>query len=175
MKLLPTALSGVYVIEMEPQFDHRGFFARNFCAKVFADAGLVTHFVQQSISWNTKKGTLRGLHYQAAPYQETKLIRCTRGSVFDVAVDNRLDSPTYWQWIGVELSANNRRMVYIPEGVAHGFQSLEDETEVFYQMSAPYEAEYARVLRWDDSTINVNWPIANPIISDRDVGGASSS
>ena len=163
-----TKLAGVFVIEPEPIEDERGFLARSWCAEEFAKHGLSAALAQCNISYNRKRGTLRGLHYQAAPFAEAKLVRCTAGAMFDVAVDLRRESPTFAQWAGIELSAENRRMLYIPEGFAHGLQTLSHHTEVFYQMSQPYRETAARGLRYDDPTIAIQWPIANPIVSPRD-------
>jgi len=168
MKFIETSLNGAYVIELEPTFDHRGFLARSWCAEEFARQGLASTFVQCNTSYNLHKGTLRGLHYQAAPYAEAKLIRCTRGSVFDVLVDLRKASETYLKWFSVELTQDNLKMLYVPEGMAHGFQTLQDNTELFYQMSQPYKAECARGVRWNDPQLNINWPLEKMILSERD-------
>ncbi len=161
-------LKGAFIIEPERLEDERGFFARTFDKKEFEACGLNTRWVQCNISFNKKKGTLRGMHYQAAPYQETKLVRCTMGALYDVIIDLRPDSPTFKQWMGVELTAENRRMLYIPKGFAHGFQTLLDDTEIFYQMSEFYHPECARGVRWDNAAFLIKWPIASPIVSDRD-------
>ncbi len=163
-----TKLPGAYVIEIAPIEDSRGFFARTWCRDEFARQGLNSSLVQCNVSFNRKRGTLRGLHYQAAPYGECKLIRCTQGAIYDVIVDLRPCSPTFKSWASVELTAANRRMLYVPEGVAHGFQTLADETEVFYQMSQVYHPESARGVRWNDSAFAVQWPIACPIMNQRD-------
>lgn len=163
-----TALKGAFVIEAERIEDERGFFARTWCAQEFAAHGLNQQLVQCSISFNKHKGTLRGMHYQAAPYEEAKLVRCTKGSIFDVIVDLRPHSSTYAKHLSVVLSESNHRMLYIPEGVAHGFQTLEDDTEVFYQMSQVYHAASARGVRWDDPHFMIQWPQAERVISDRD-------
>lgn len=164
-----TKLPGVYTIDLERLADERGFFARAFCVEEFTAQGLQTDFPQCNISYNEKQGTLRGMHYQAAPYGEVKLIRCTMGAVYDVALDLRPDSPTFKQWAAVELSAENRRMLYIPVGVAHGFQSLQDHTELFYMMGTVYHPDSARGVRWDDPAFGIEWPKqARYIISDRD-------
>lgn len=170
MKFISTPLSGLYVIEPELHQDDRGFFARSWCVEEFKKNGLDPALVQCNISFNHKAGTLRGLHYQADPHQESKLVRCTMGAIFDVAVDIRPKSPTYLKWFGVELSADNRKALYIPHGFAHGFQTLSDHSEVFYQMSEFYHADLARGLRWDDPKIGVTWPAAKDrTISDRDL------
>lgn len=164
-----TPIPGAFLVEIEPHGDERGFFARTVCVEEFARHGLNGQFVQQSVSWNPLLGTLRGLHFQAAPWQEEKLVRVTRGAVFDVIVDLRRESPAYGQWFGAELSADNRRQLYIPKGVAHGFQTLVAETEVFYEMTVPYHAEAACGIRWDDAQLAVCWPNpASPLISPRD-------
>ena len=153
-----TKLKGAYVIEPERLEDERGFFARTFGHEEFAAHGLRNRFVQCSISFNQKKGTLRGMHYQVAPYEEAKLVRCTMGAIYDVIIDLRSGSPTFKQWVAVELTAQNRNMLYVPEGLAHGFQSLEDDTEVFYQISEFYHPESARGIRWDDPALAIEWP-----------------
>ena len=164
-----TKLKGAYIIDIEPIEDKRGFFARSWCRKEFTERGLNPNLVQCNISYNKRKGTLRGMHYQAAPHQEVKVVRCTKGSIYDVIVDLRQDSSTCRQWVGVELSAENRRMLYVPEGFAHGFLTLEDKTEVFYQMSEFYFPECAGGIPWDDPAIGIVWPEKNPIISEKDM------
>lgn len=149
MKFTPLPLKGAYLIELEPHRDERGYLARTFCMKEFADHGLVTTFVQMSTSLNHKKGQIRGMHYQEFPYEETKIVRCTRGSIYDVMVDLRKDSPTYNQWHGEELSADNGKMFYIPKGFAHGYKTLEDNTELFYMMDECYVKEAAREVGHD--------------------------
>jgi dTDP-4-dehydrorhamnose 3,5-epimerase len=161
-------LSGAYIIDMTRSEDERGFFARSFCVEEFAAHGLVGGMSQCSVSFNARKGTLRGLHYQAAPHDEDKLVRCTAGAIFDVIVDVRAESPTYRQWFGTELTAANHRALYIPKGFAHGFISLADATEVFYMISVPYVAEFARGLRWNDPAFGIRWPIAPEVLSTRD-------
>ena len=163
-----TPIEGAYVIDIERLEDHRGFFARTWCANEFAEHGLDVHLVQCNISFNAASGTLRGMHYQAAPHGEAKLVRCTMGSIYDVIVDLRESSPNYLRWYGVELSAANRRMLYIPEGVGHGFQTLVPDSEVSYQMSELYHPESAKTARWNDPAFGIDWPIANPVISDKD-------
>jgi dTDP-4-dehydrorhamnose 3,5-epimerase len=163
-----TKLAGAYVIEPEPIADDRGFFARSWCTKEFVAQGLNPQLVQCNISFNRRRGTLRGMHYQASPYGECKLVRCTAGSIYDVIIDLRPDSATYTQWVAVELSSANRQALYIPEGLAHGFQTLTDETEVLYQMSEFYHPESARGVRWDDPKFQISWPIVEITISDRD-------
>jgi len=160
-----TKLKGAYVIEINPLEDERGFFARSFCAKEFKEHGLNQNIAQCNISYNEKKGTLRGVHYQAAPHEEAKLVRCTMGAIYDVIIDLRPDSATFKKWIGVELTKENRRMLYVPEGFAHGFQTLEDHTEVLYQMSEFHHPEWARGVRWNDPTFGIFWPVNVEIIS----------
>lgn len=165
-----TKLKGAYIIEIEPIEDDRGFFARSFCRKEFEQYGLNLCIVQCNISFNKKKGTLRGMHYQAVPHEEAKLVSCTKGSIYDVIIDLRSGSPTYCRWISVEISAENRKMLYIPEGFAHGFQTLEDDTEVFYQMSEFFHPESARGVRWDDPVFGIEWPEQGfKIISEKDL------
>lgn len=164
-----TKLKGAYVIELEPIEDVRGFFARTFCRKEFEEHGLNSRIVQCNISYNRHKGTLRGMHYQLAPFSEAKLVTCLAGSIYDVIIDLRAESPTYRQWLAVELSARRPRpMVYVPENFAHGFQTLADDTEVFYQMSESYHPDSARGLRWDDPAVNIEWPAAQRIVSEKD-------
>jgi dTDP-4-dehydrorhamnose 3,5-epimerase len=163
-----TRLAGAYVIDPEPHADERGLFARTFCAKEFAQHGLSTIPVQCNISQNRYKGTLRGMHWQAPPHEEAKLIRCTRGAIHDVLVDLRPGSPTLGEHLGIDLTADNRRMLYVPEGFAHGFLTLEDGTEVFYQMSAFYEPAAARGLRHDDPALGIRWPAEVTVVSERD-------
>lgn len=168
MKFTETKLKGAFIIEIEPIKDERGFFARTWCKKKFSEQGLNTNFVQCNISFNKKKGTIRGMHYQDDPYQEAKLVRCTRGSIFDVIIDMRPESKTYKKWISVGLSPINLKMLYIPEGFAHGFQTLEDNTEVFYQMSEFYHAECAMGISWREKDLMIEWPIKDVIISVKD-------
>jgi dTDP-4-dehydrorhamnose 3,5-epimerase len=168
MRFRETTLSGVWLIEPEPVADERGHFARAWCASELEAHGLEGAFVQSSVSYNRRRGTLRGLHYQAAPHGEAKLVRCVQGAIFDVAADLRAGSPTEGCWYGVELSAANGRTLYIPDGCAHGFQSLSDDAEVLYHMTVEYKPEGARGVRWDDATLGISWPIADPILSDRD-------
>lgn len=163
-----TELKGAFVIDTELMEDERGFFARTWCQREFEAHGLKVAWVQGNLSGNHRKGTLRGLHYQAAPHGEIKLVRCTSGSLYDVIVDLRPESPTYLKHVAVELSSRNRTMLYIPEGMAHGFQTLEDNTEVFYLMSASYAPEYAHGVRWNDPMFGIQWPPAVRIISARD-------
>ncbi len=171
MIFIEAKLKGAYIIEPEKLEDARGFFARTFCQKEFEARGLNPRLVQCSMSFNKKEGTMRGMHYQVPPCQEAKLIRCTRGAVFDVIVDLRRHAPAFKQWMGVELTAWNHRLLYVPEGFAHGFQTLEDNTEVAYQMSDFYHPECARGVRWDDPAFKIEWPAAKKrILSEKDVG-----
>lgn len=168
MRITPLGLDGAFVVEAEPQADERGLFARTFCRDTFRAQGLHGDFVQCNSSYNRRRGTLRGLHFQAAPHEEIKLVRCTQGAIFDVAVDLRPDSATFCRWRAVELSADNRRALYVPAGFAHGFQTLTDEAEVFYQMSAAYVPDLARGVRWNDPAFAIAWPVEPPILSGRD-------
>ncbi|NOR48471.1 MAG: dTDP-4-dehydrorhamnose 3,5-epimerase [Methanosarcinaceae archaeon] len=168
MKFIETRLKGAFIIEPDRLEDERGFFARTFCQKEFEAHGLNPRMVQCNISYNKHKGTLRGMHYQAAPMAEAKLVRCTRGAIYDVIIDLRPESPTYCQWLAEELNAENSKMIYIPEGFSHGFQTLEDDTEVFYQMSEFYSPEHTRGVRWDDPVFGVEWPLNAKIISEKD-------
>jgi dTDP-4-dehydrorhamnose 3,5-epimerase len=162
-----TKLKGAYIIELEPLKDERGFFARSFCKDEFKEHGLNPCVAQCNISYNKKRGTLRGMHYQVAPYEEAKLVRCTMGAIYDVMVDLRPESPTFKQWVGEELTAKNCKMLYIPEGFAHGYLSLDDNTTVFYQVSQFYNQECERVLRWDDPDIQIEWPRTEKFIISR--------
>lgn len=163
-----TEVAGVWVVSLELHPDERGFFARTWCAKEFGDRGLNADLVQCSISFNEKKGTLRGVHFQAQPHAEAKLVRCTRGSLYDVALDLRPDSPTYRRSAGIELTADNHRALYIPEGCAHGFLTLEDHTEALYQMSEVFHPESARGVRWNDPAFAIAWPDNVQVIAERD-------
>lgn len=166
-----TELPGVAVVELEPLRDERGYFARTFDAELFAAHGLDERVVQCNVSFNARAGTLRGLHYQAAPHGEGKLIRCTRGRVFDVVVDLRPDSPTHRRWLGIELDCEGVHSLFVPQGCAHGFQTLLDGSEVHYQMTAPYVPGAARGVRWDDPVFAIDWPDppgAERIVSERD-------
>jgi dTDP-4-dehydrorhamnose 3,5-epimerase len=163
-----TELKGAFVIEPEKLSDERGFFARTWCIREFTKHGLNPTVSQCNISFNKRKGTLRGLHYQAAPHEEAKLVRCTAGAIYDVIIDLRRNSATFKRWISVELNAENRKMLYIPEGFAHGFLTLADDTEVFYQMSEFYSAEHARGVRWDDPAFNIEWPLDIVVMAGKD-------
>lgn len=164
----PAKLAGAFVVEPERLEDGRGFFARTWCRREFEMHGLATRWVQCNISFNQSKGTLRGMHYQAAPHGEAKLVRCTMGSIYDVIIDLRPESPTFMDHYAVVLSAQNRKALYVPEGIAHGFQTLEDNTEVFYQMSEFYVPESARGIRWDDPAFAIQWPPDARTISEKD-------
>ena len=168
MKFIATALAGACAIEIERQEDDRGFFARTFCGDEFAAHGLHPAFVQCNVSFTARKGTLRGMHFQQKPHEEAKLVRCTRGAIYDVIVDIRPGSPTFKRWAAFELTSENRKMLYVPEGFAHGFQTLEDDTEVFYQMSETYHPGLAHGVRWNDPAFAIRWPVADPIVSRRD-------
>ena len=163
-----TELEGAFVIEPERLEDRRGFFARTWCQREFQAHGLNPRLVQCSISFNKKKGTLRGMHYQVPPYEETKLVRCTMGAIYDVIIDLRKHSRTFKRWVAVELTTQNRRALYIPEGLAHGFQTLEDNTEVFYQISEFYHPEASRGVRWNDPAFRIVWPNDIIVVSDKD-------
>jgi dTDP-4-dehydrorhamnose 3,5-epimerase len=168
MIFTPTDLPGAFLIDIEPRHDERGFFARTWDAVELAQHGLKNTLDQCSVSFNKALGTLRGMHYQLPPNEETKIVRCTAGAIYDVIVDLRRDSTTYRKWIGVELTAQNRRMLYIPNGVAHGFLTLSADSEVFYQSAGVFVPEAARGLRWDDPAISIAWPGAPTVISSRD-------
>ena len=168
MRFHETPLPPARLIDLDPIEDERGFFARTFCAEEFARHGLPPAFVQSSLSFNRRRGTLRGLHYQAEPGAEGKLVRCTRGAVFDVIVDLRPSSPRFARWFGVELSRDNGRAIYIPPGFAHGFQALTDDADLLYQMTTPYRPDLARGVRWNDPRFGIAWPLPDPIVSARD-------
>ena len=161
-------LRGAFLVDMSPLADERGFFARAYCAEEFAAQGLGFEMRQCSVSFNSSKATLRGLHFQAAPHQEHKLVRCTAGAIFDVVVDIRPGSPSYCRWFGAQLTAENRRSLYIPPGFAHGFVTLRDATEVYYMISAAHAPEYSRGYRWNDPAFGIEWPLAPSVISGRD-------
>lgn len=162
-------IHGAWLIEPEKIEDSRGFFARSFCRQEFAKRGLNPDVVQCNISFNKLKGTLRGLHFQAVPKEEAKLVRCTSGAIYDVMLDLRSGQDTFLKWESFELTAENKKALYIPEGVAHGFQTLEDDTEVFYQMSEFYDPASSRGVLYNDTAFNISWPVANPVISDKDM------
>lgn len=164
----PTKISGAFEIDVEPHVDERGFFARSWCQQEFDTKLLNSRLVQCNVSYNLRKGTLRGMHYQAVPNAEAKLVRCTRGSIYDVVADLRPDSPTFKNWVALVLTAEKRNMAYVPEGCAHGFLTLDNNTEVFYQMSEFYHPESARGFRWDDPAFRISWPGEAQVISERD-------
>ena len=168
MKFIETPLKKVFVLELNRFEDERGFFARSWCREEFESRGLSSDLAQCSISFNKKKDTLRGMHYQVKPHEEAKLVRCTMGAIYDVVIDLRPGSPTMKRWFAVELSAENHRMLYIPEGLAHGFITLEDNSEVFYQISGLYHPECARGVRWNDPAFDIKWPRKAEIIAERD-------
>ncbi len=168
MIFVETMLKGAFIIEIEKREDHRGFFARSWCQREFTEHGLNPHPVQTNVSFSKKKGTLRGMHYQISPYEESKLVRCTRGAIYDVIIDLRPDSPTYRKWVGVELTPDSYRMLYVPEKFAHGFQTLEDDTEVTYQVTQFYTPGSERGIRWNDPVFNIQWPLDVQVISDKD-------
>jgi dTDP-4-dehydrorhamnose 3,5-epimerase len=163
-----TKLKGAFLIELEKFEDERGFFALSWSVEAFAACGLEANFVEGNISFNQKKGTLRGMHYQQSPHGQAKLVRCTRGAIYDVIVDLRPASPTLKQWVGTELTAANYRALYVPADFAHGFQTLEENSEVCYQMSSPYVPGSGREVRWNDPAMGINWPLAVSVIADRD-------
>lgn len=168
MRFTQTGLAGAWVIEPEPIADPRGMFARTYCEREFAEHGIAFRVVQCNTSYNERKGTLRGMHYQEAEAAEDKLVRCTMGALYDVIVDLRPRSATRLKWYAAELSAENRRMLFTPKGFAHGFMTLVDGTEVFYQMSAFHEPAAARGVRWNDPALRIRWPAGDPILSERD-------
>jgi len=169
MKFLETELNGAFIIKFEKHEDERGFFTRVWDKKLFQENGLNSDLLQISFSFSKKRGTLRGMHLQKKPFEESKLVRCTNGKIFDVIIDLRQKSSTYKKWISVELSSDNLQGLYIPEGFAHGFQTLEDNCEVCYHISNWFSPEHARGIRWDDEEFNITWPINNPIISKKDL------
>ena len=164
-----TKLGGAFLVDLERREDERGFFARTWCADEFADHGLVNEVVQANVSWNAQQGTLRGMHFQEPPHAETKLVRCTRGAIYDVIVDLRPDSETYKHWLGVELTDENRRALFVPERFAHGYQTLVPDSEVVYQVSAAYAPDAEGGVRWDDPAFGIEWPDpGNALLSDKD-------
>lgn len=168
MKFTETKLRGAFIIDPEVIEDERGFFARTWCRRESEAFGLSPDWVQCNVSFNRAKGTLRGMHYQAPPMEEVKLVRCTRGAIYDVIIDLRSQSETLRQWVGVELTAENHRMMYVPKGFAHGFLTLQDQSEVFYQMSQFYSPEHARGVRWNDPAFGIEWPSGVSVVTDRD-------
>ncbi len=170
MRYVATPLNQVWIVEIEPVEDDRGFFARTWCTREFAEHGLNPQLLQCNLSWNRRKGTVRGMHFQRPPHEEAKLVRCTRGAIYDVVVDLRPASPSFRAWFALELSAAGRQLVYVPEGCAHGFQTLEDDCEVFYQMTAVHVPAAADGVRWNDPAFGVRWPLPVTLISDKDAG-----
>jgi dTDP-4-dehydrorhamnose 3,5-epimerase len=168
MLFTETKLNGAFIIEIEKLEDERGFFGRSWCVNEMKDHGINVNALQANISFNKSKGTLRGMHYQLAPYQEAKLVRCSRGSIFDVIIDLRKDSPTFKQWIGVELSQDNCKMLYVPEEFAHGFITLEDNCEVSYLMTEIFVPGAGATIRWNDAMFNIKWPFEPIILSEKD-------
>jgi dTDP-4-dehydrorhamnose 3,5-epimerase len=169
MNFIDTAVKDAFIIDIEKKEDERGFFARTWCKKEFEVHGLQEDLVQANLSFNKRKGTLRGLHYQLSPYEESKLVRCIKGAIYDVIIDLRSQSPTFRQWIGVELTEDNYRMLYIPEGFAHGYQTLQDNSEVVYHVSQYYVPNAEKGIRWDDPSFEINWPITKELtISSKD-------
>lgn len=168
MLFTETRLSGAFVIDIAPIRDERGFFARTWAPEEFQKRGLDPTLAQCNASWNDKKGTLRGMHFQKEPFGEVKIVRCTAGAMLDVIVDLRKASPTYCQWTSVELSAANHRALYIPRGIAHGFITLTDDAEVYYHVSAPFSPPHATGVRWNDPAFNITWPFAPTVISEKD-------
>ena len=168
MKFCETPLKGAYIVEIDPRADYRGFFARSFCRQEFEAQGLNPAVAQCNISFNPKAGTLRGMHYQAEPFREVKLVRCTAGAIYDAVIDLRSGSATYRRWFGVELTADNRRALYVPEGFAHGYLTLTGNTEVFYQVSEVYSPGHERGIRWNDPAFGIKWPKTPVVISPKD-------
>ena len=168
MIFVPTSLPGAFVVEIDRRDDDRGFFARTWCRREFAEMGLRSDLAQCNVSYTRQRGTLRGMHWQAAPHAEAKLVRCTRGSIWDAIIDLRPDSATYPQHLAVELSAESGRAIYVPEGFAHGFITLEDSCEVSYQMSEFHEPAASRGVRWNDPAFGIAWPLSDPILHNRD-------
>ncbi|HYU77909.1 MAG TPA: dTDP-4-dehydrorhamnose 3,5-epimerase [Vicinamibacterales bacterium] len=168
MRFTPTRVSGAFIVESEPHADERGFFLVLWAQSEFRRQGLATEFAQSSVAYNRARGTLRGMHYQTPPHQEAKLVRCAAGAILDVAIDLRRDSPSFKTWVSVELSAENRRMLYVPEGCAHGYLTLTDETEIFYHASAEYAPQFGGGVRWNDPAFAVEWPFAPVVINARD-------
>jgi dTDP-4-dehydrorhamnose 3,5-epimerase len=170
LKFTPGRVHGAFVIDLDRRSDERGFFARLWCGEELAAQGLSAHVAQINTAVSPQRGTLRGMHYQVAPHEEVKIVRCARGAIFDVALDLRASSPTYRQWMGAELTAENARMLYVPQGCAHGYLTLADDTEVIYLASQPYEAAAARGVRYDDPSFGISWPVAVMVISGADRG-----
>ena len=176
MNFIETEIKDLFVVELNKIGDERGFFARTWCEKEFANKNLTSRMLQANTSYSKDKGTLRGLHYQVSPHEEAKLMRCIKGAIFDVAVDLRPESKTYKKWFGIELTESNRKMLFIPEGFAHGYQTLVENTEAFYMSSAFYAPEAERGLRWNDPAIGINWPITDELnITEKDLSWANIS
>ncbi|MCB1754022.1 MAG: dTDP-4-dehydrorhamnose 3,5-epimerase [Gammaproteobacteria bacterium] len=167
-----TKLAGAFIIDLKKLEDERGFFARTFCSRELEEHGLISNVEQANMSWNEKAGTMRGMHYQVDPYQETKLVRCTRGALYDVIIDLRKDSPTYREWIGVELTADNRRALFVPRDFAHGFVTLEDNTDAFYMVSQSYVPGAEAGIRWNDPQFAIDWPVKPTVVSEKDANWA---
>lgn len=168
MRFIETPLPGACIIEIEERRDERGFFARGFCVSEFSSHGLNANIVQTNISYNVKKGTLRGMHLQLPPHEEVKIVRCTRGALYDVIIDLRAASPTYGKWTGVELTEDNHKMLYVPEGFAHGFITLADNTEANYMVTQFYSPSSEAGIRWNDPEFNIQWPVEPTVISEKD-------
>ncbi len=168
MKFTETPIKGAMIIELEKYEDHRGYFARGFCKKEFEQQGLDPHIVQCNFSKSRKKGTLRGMHYQAAPHSEVKMVRCMNGSIYDVIVDLRKDSPSYKRWFGLKLTDENYNMLYIPKGLAHGFQTLVEDSVIFYMVTQYYNQQAESGVRWNDPSFNIDWPLDVSEISEKD-------
>lgn len=168
MMFSETVLKGAYVIEIKPIADHRGFFARQWCKREFEEHGLSPNLLQVNLQFSHKKGTLRGMHFQVAPWQEAKLVRCTQGAILDVMIDLRPDSPTHRKWVAVELTVDNRKVMYVPEGFAHGYQTLTDEAEVMYQTSQFYAPNSATGVRYNDPAFGIQWPLPVSVVSSQD-------
>lgn len=168
MKFTETKLAGAYIIDLNKIEDDRGFFARTFCTQELEDHNLISDVKQANMSWNEKSGTMRGMHYQVDPYQETKLVRCVRGALYDVIIDLRADSPTYGEWVGVELTADNHRALFVPRDFAHGFVTLEDNTDAFYMVSQSYVPNAESGIRWNDPKFAIDWPIQPTLVSEKD-------
>ncbi len=168
MRFINTALAGAYLIVPEPKEDERGFLARTFCGREFAYQGLRSEIAQVNLSYNARRGILRGMHFQDPPYAEAKLVQCLQGSIYDVIIDLRKSSETHRRWLGVELKAGSGQLLYVPEGFAHGFQTLEDETLINYLMFEFFAPEYARGVRWNDPAFGIDWPVPDPVLSDKD-------
>lgn len=169
MRLISLRIEGAWLLDIERHTDDRGFFGRTFCAEEYRRNGLDPSIAQCNVSFNARRGTVRGMHYQAAPHEEAKTVTCVRGAIHDVIVDLRAGSSTYRQWVAIELRAEDHRALYVPKGLAHGFQTLEDKTIVDYRMSVPYRAELARGVRWDDPSLGIHWPLPISVISPRDI------